>query len=589
VENDPRNNFPLKQGMVKRTSRENANDRKASEDLSDGSGGPPHKKKKYNLRKRTRSGSGSPPGQADKKRSRKKDDKEEILWIDDDTLQDSDSDDSSYRTEDAEEEELIPSVNIHIHTTLPSEGLKKEWGGEEKKSEDDFLGYLLEKYGKGVPVGEEDEDEESEEEEKPKRKSKSKEKETIPIKLNYSEKKYFNSLKKQKQKEFLKVMERVAKLGLEEGDIPYKFKVLDMPISDYMKSHVIKKINMLSEMSSDGGESHKLKNWIDGLLRIPFGKTVPLPVQVEDGQQKCNEFMMNAKATMNKSIYGMNSAKIQIMQIIAQWIVNPTSVGNVIALKGPMGVGKTSFAKNAIAKVLNRPFEFFSLGGASDISNYVGHSYTYEGSIWGRIADCLMHAGSMNPVLYFDEVDKISTTPHGEEIISMLIHLTDRSQNNQFHDRYFSGIDFDLSQCLFVFSLNDIERVHPILRDRMTVIQCDGYNEKDKTEILKGYIWPQLLDRLRFDHEDIKFTDDGLKFLINEYSKEEKGVRTLIRTVEAMMTRLNMIRVADKETMSEYPFYMDIQLPLLIDEKVIKTLLGDINPKEPESWRSMYT
>lgn len=591
MENDPRNNFPLKQGMVKRTSRENAKDRKASEDLSDGSGAsPPRKQRKYNLRKRTRSDSGSPPDQNDKKKPKKKEEKEEILWIDDDTLQESDSDDSTYKTEDADEdddEELIPTLNIHIHTSVPAEDSKKEWGGEEASSGDGFLMYLLDKYGKGLPE-EESEYEESEEEEKPKPK-KANVKESIPIRLTHAEKRYFSSLKKSKQKEFIKVMERVAKLGLEQGDVPYKFKVLDMPISDYMKSHVIKKINALSEMTPDGGESHKLKNWIDGLLRIPFGKTVPLPVQIEDGPKKCNEFMMNAKTTMNKSIYGMTSAKTQIMQIIAQWIVNPTSVGNVIALKGPMGVGKTSFAKNAIAKVLNRPFEFFSLGGASDISNFVGHSYTYEGSIWGRIADCLMHAGSMNPVLYFDEVDKISTTPHGEEIISMLIHLTDRSQNSQFHDRYFSGIDFDLSQCLFVFSLNDIERVHPILRDRMTIIQCDGYNEKDKIEILKGHIWPQLIDRLRFDPADVSFTDSGLNFLINEYSKEEKGVRTLIRTVEGLMTRLNMLRVADRETMKDYSFFMDVSFPLQIDEKVIKTLLGDINPKEPETWRSMYT
>jgi ATP-dependent Lon protease len=170
----------------------------------------------------------------------------------------------------------------------------------------------------------------------------------------------------------------------------------------------------------------------------------------------------------------------------------------------------------------------------------------------------------------------------------MLIHLTDRSQNSQFHDRYFSGIDFDMSQCLFVFSLNDIERVHPILRDRMTIIQCDGYNEKDKTEILKGYIWPQLVERLRFDPKDISFTDNGLAFLINEYSKDEKGVRTLIRTVEGLMTRLNMLRVADKETMKDYPFYMDVSFPLQVDEKVIKTLLGDTSAKEIESWRTMY-
>jgi len=209
--------------------------------------------------------------------------------------------------------------------------------------------------------------------------------------------------------------------------------------------------------------------------------------------------------------------------------------------------------------------------------------------MWGRIVDSLMHAGSMNPVFYFDEVDKISNTPHGEEIISMLIHLTDRSQNNQFHDRYFSGVEFDVSQCLFVFSLNDIEKVHPILRDRMTIINCDGYNEKDKKEILKDYVWPQLLDRLRFDPSQVSITDDGMKFLISEYSHDEKGVRTLIRTVETMMTRLNMLRIASDESMKEYKFYMDVKFPLQIDEKVIHTLLCDFTKKDLESWVHMYT
>ncbi len=554
--------------MVKRISRENARDRKSSEDMTDG--GPPPK------RKRTMNKSASiekDPPPADNKRNQKEE-KEELIWVDDDTLcDDTDSDDSDYIPPN----ENPVSLNIHLHTTLPE---------KQKNDEDGFLMYLLDKYAKGVDVSEEESSSE-EEEERPKRGAASKK--GIPLKLNQTEKKYFNSLTLKKQKDMISVMERVSKLGVEEGDIPYKFKVLDMPITDYMKSSIIKKINTLNDMSGDAGETHKLKNWIDGVLRIPFGKTIPLPVRIEDGNMKCNDFMISCKKTMNTAIYGMNNAKLQIMQIIAQWIVNPNSVGNVIALKGPMGVGKTSFAKNAIAKVLNRPFEFFSLGGASDISNFVGHSYTYEGSIWGRIADCLMHAGAMNPVLYFDEVDKISDTPHGEEITSMLIHLTDRSQNTQFHDRYFSGIDFDLSQCLFVFSLNDIEKVHPILRDRMTVINCEGYNEKDKIEILKGYVWPQILDRLRFNPKDVTITDAGMTFLINEFSKEEKGVRTLIRIVETMMTRLNMLRVASQETMSEYSFYIDIQFPLVIDEKIIQVLLGDINRKEPETWRTMYT
>jgi ATP-dependent Lon protease len=323
-------------------------------------------------------------------------------------------------------------------------------------------------------------------------------------------------------------------------------------------------------------------------MRIPFGKSVPLPIQLKDGTAKCTEFMVNARKQMDTHIYGMEPAKLQIMQSIAQWIVNPTSVGNVIALQGPMGVGKTSFARNAIAEVLERPFEFFTLGGASDIANFIGHSYTYEGSLWGRIADSLMHAKTMNPVMYFDELDKVSTTPQGDEIVSMMIHMTDRSQNTQFHDRYFAGVDFDLSQCLFVFSFNDIDKVHPILRDRMNVIHCGGYNEKDKTVILKDYIWPQILERLAFNTEDVVLSDSAIKFIIDEYSKDEKGVRTLIRTIESMMTRINMLRVAKHESMKDYKFYMDIELPLTITEEIVKHILVDFVKKDAETWKTMY-
>jgi len=561
--------------MVKRASRETPKDRTGSADLFDTN----HiaKRSRYNLRKRKLS-SGSEPPNDNKKKKNKVCKEEEVLWIDDDTLYSDSDSDSDYVPPD----ESPVSVNIHFHTNIPNieESETESEEDEERVDSDGFIMYLLDKYVGKVQ-------EEEEEEEKPKKSKRGKDK--IPIKLTPTENKYYSSLKPKKQKELFDVMTRIAKLGFEDGEVPYKFKVLELPVSDYTKSQIIKKVNSLSDMPPDSGEAYKLKNWIDGFFRIPFGKTTPLPVKYTDGREKCTDFMKHSRDTMNKSIYGMNGAKTQIMQILAQWVVNPNSVGNVIALKGPMGVGKTSFAKNAIAKVLNRPFEFFSLGGASDVSNFVGHSYTYEGSIWGRIADALMHAGTMNPVFYFDELDKISTTPHGEEIVSMMIHMTDRSQNSEFHDRYFSGIDFDLSQCLFVFSLNDIDKVHPILRDRMTIIQCDGYNEKDKKEILKGYVWPQLLDRLKFETTDLDLTDEAINFIIKEYSNQEKGVRTLIRTVESLMTRLNMLRVSCEESMKEYSFYMDVAFPLKIDEKVVKILLDDLTPKEPETWVHMYT
>ena len=405
------------------------------------------------------------------------------------------------------------------------------------------------------------------------------------IKLTAKEQAYFNSLPTEKKHELNEHMTRLKNFGA-ESEVPLKFQIIALPVSEYTKNAVLKKVAAIED---DSGESYKLKNWMDAFLRVPFGKHVPLPVQLSDGKEKCSQFMRESRITLDKAVYGMAKAKTQIMQVLAQWIASPKSIGNVIALQGPAGVGKTSIARNGIAQALHRPFEFFSLGGASDVASFVGHSYTYEGSMWGRITDSLMQSKCMNPIMYFDELDKISGTPHGEEIASMLIHLTDRSQNTQFHDRYFAGIDFDMSQCLFVFSFNDINLVNPILRDRMQVIHCSGYSAKEKQSILQEYVWPDLLRRLNFHADEIKLTSEAVKFIVSEYSSKEEGVRTLIRTAEAIITRLNMLRIADEETMKVYKFYIKVDFPLQLNEAIIKTLMTDMEAKEPEPWRTMYT
>ena len=148
--------------------------------------------------------------------------------------------------------------------------------------------------------------------------------------------------------------------------------------------------------------------------------------------------MENAKQTLDKAVYGLDDAKLQIMQMVGQWITNPSAVGTAIAIKGPMGTGKTTLVKEGISKILGREFAFIALGGATDSSFLEGHSYTYEGSTWGKVVDILLQSRSMNPVIYFDELDKVSETPKGEEITGILTHLTDTSQNNKFHDKYFA-------------------------------------------------------------------------------------------------------------------------------------------------------
>ena len=537
-----------------------------------------------------------------------------VVWVDDDTLktkkEEEDQDDSDYIPEDEEESETetedetededesedesedeestlkLPkgakvSVKLHIHQFGGGKGRIDidEKSDDESEEEEEFIKHLMDKYvrpERGMsPARREG------------RHRKGREDPEEPaLALNEEEEDYFEDLSKSKKRKLNEKMKGLAKL-VSDGEVPYKFRVLELPISDQLKASVIRKIDILNEMDADGGEVHKLKTWVDGFLRIPFGKIVPLPVKFAEDREGCSKFLADTQVTMDNAVYGMNAAKAQIMQIVAQWIANPSSVGNVIALKGPMGVGKTSFARHGVAEVLKRPFEFFSLGGASDSANFVGHSYTYEGATWGRIADAVMSARCMNPVIYFDELDKVSTTAHGEEIISMLIHLTDRSQNSHFHDRYFAGVDFDLSQCLFVFSFNDETKIHPILKDRMQVINCSGYTADDKKVILRQYVWPQVLKRLNME-EDLTITDEAVKFLISEYSNEEEGVRVLIRSVETLVTRINLLRIADEKTAKSYPFYKAVKLPMSITPEDIKALLVESKVIN-ESWRHLYT
>lgn len=528
--------------------------------------------------------------------------RESLKWIEDDTLieEETESEDSTYVSPSEEEEsedvslvdededEDEPEEERQIHIPMPPRGARvtieidntcnDDYYADEEDEEDEekgngFLDYLMNKYVPPSRVAS-------------RRKKDDKSPDSPALNLDEEEREYFDDLSRPKQKKLNKQMKQLATL-VSNGDVPYKFRVLELPVSDSIKASVIKKIDVLNKMDIDGGESHKLRTWVDGFLRIPFGEIVPLPVKLDDGTKPCADFLAETRKTLDKAVYGMLGAKTQIMQILAQWISNPSSVGNVIALKGPMGVGKTSFARNGIASVLKRPFEFFSLGGAADASNFVGHSYTYEGAQWGRIADSLMNARCMNPVMYFDELDKVSTTPHGEEIVSMLIHLTDRSQNSQFHDRYFAGVDFDLSQCLFVFSFNDESKVHPILRDRMQVISCAGYSSDEKKIILNQYVWPQILERIKLT-DKLTITDEAVKFLIEHYSKEEEGVRTLIRAVETLVTRINLLRIADEETAKSYPFYMKIDIPMQIKSNDVEHLLTDMAKQVNESWRHLY-
>ena len=149
----------------------------------------------------------------------------------------------------------------------------------------------------------------------------------------------------------------------------------------------------------------------------------------------------------------------------------------------------------------------------------------------------------MNPVIYFDELDKISASPKGDEIANLLCHLTDTSQNTQFHDKFFSGVDFDLSKATFIFSYNDEKKVNPILLDRMIKIYTKGFNTKDKLEIANKYLIPNICKEIGFNIQDVIFTKDILTKIIVNFTEEEKGVRNLKRCIETIVSKLNVLKL----------------------------------------------
>jgi ATP-dependent Lon protease len=356
--------------------------------------------------------------------------------------------------------------------------------------------------------------------------------------LNAEEFEYFNSLSKEDKATYENTY-NIA-INYNNKNIPLKFRILNQTHSTpYVQQLALKKYQILQNMEESrdtNGEYHKLNNWLRTLCCVPFGNIVNLPVNHKSSNQDVVKFISSTKEILNKSVYGHDTTKDQIIRIIAQLISNPNSKGNVIGIHGDPGVGKTTLIKDGVCKALKLPFAFIPLGGAGDSSYLEGHSYTYEGSSHGKIVDVLIQSKCMNPVLYFDELDKLSDSVKGKELNNILIHITDPAQNENFTDKYFSGIPFDLSKCIIIFTYNNISKIDPILLDRMITIHANSYTSIDKVNILKNYLLPYMISQFNMP---VQIEDDTILYLINK-TDAEPGVRNLKRSLEKIMSNLNL-------------------------------------------------
>jgi ATP-dependent Lon protease len=267
------------------------------------------------------------------------------------------------------------------------------------------------------------------------------------------------------------------------------------------------------------------------------------------GYEEISTYTDGVRSALDKSVVGHDKAKRQIERVIAQWM-NGENGGYVFGFEGPPGVGKTSLAKYGISQCLTnaagepRPFAFIGVGGSANGSTFEGHNYTYVGATWGRIVSILMDTKISNPIIFIDEVDKISRTEHGRELIGILTHLVDPTQNCAFHDKYFSGVDIDLSKVLFVFSYNDVSMIDRILLDRIHRVRFDSLDEDEKVEIVKTQMLPELLAKFNLV-DSIEIPDEIIRFLVQEYTCEA-GVRKLKEILYEIVSELNLSTLEHK-------------------------------------------
>ena len=264
---------------------------------------------------------------------------------------------------------------------------------------------------------------------------------------------------------------------------------------------------------------------------------------IQSNLSSINTYMNSVKQTLDEAVYGHENAKKQIERIIGQWI-NGEQGGYCFGFEGPPGVGKTSLAKRGISDCLkdkegiSRPFAMIQMGGDSNGSTLHGHNYTYVGSTWGGIVQILMDKKCMNPIIFIDELDKISKTEHGKEIVGILTHLLDTTQNDCFQDKYFSGIDLDLSKALFVLSYNDVDQIDRILLDRIHRIRFSHLSLKDKLVICNKHVLTEVYKKMGLEGM-IHFEQDVLKFIIEEYTCEA-GVRKLKEVLFEIVGEINL-------------------------------------------------
>src|SRR4051812_1209885 len=365
---------------------------------------------------------------------------------------------------------------------------------------------------------------------------------------------------KQQREYFLrKQMESIRReLGEDDASVAdeYRTKIEEAGMPDDVREQAERELGRLERMGEGGsGEGQMIRTYLDWLIAVPWSK-----------RSEENLEPNHTREVLDSDHAGLDDVKDRIVEYVAvrklrqeRGIESDAKAGAILTLIGPPGTGKTSIGES-IARSMGREFVRMSLGGVRDEAEIRGHRRTYIGALPGRLVRALRDAGTMNPVILLDEVDKVGADWRGDPSAALL-EVLDPAQNSTFRDHYLD-VELDLSQVIFIATANQAETIPGPLLDRMEVIRFDGYTVAEKVAIAHGYLWPRQVERNGLRAEEVDVSDDVLELVVGEYTREA-GVRQLERELGTLL-RKSATRIASGEA----------EAPMAIDVEVVRDALG---------------
>ncbi len=332
-----------------------------------------------------------------------------------------------------------------------------------------------------------------------------------------------NSIDKGQKEYYLREQMRIIQeqLGEDNEDDAYSYinEIIQLKADEKTKDKLMKEADKLTKLPPSSQEAFVIKNYLDTVLDLPWGKYTKAKMSME-----------KAEAILEKDHYGLKKVKERILEFLAVHMLNPEIKGQIICLAGPPGIGKTSIAKS-VARAMGRKYARVSLGGVRDEADIRGHRKTYVGAMPGRVITAVSQAGSMNPLILFDEIDKLCSDIKGDPSSAML-EVLDGEQNNAFRD-HFIEVPFDLSKAVFITTANDTGAIPGPLLDRMEIIELPSYTAVEKFHIAKEHLIPKQLKEHGLKASQLKIDDQAINDIVQFYTKEA-GVRTLERKIASI-------------------------------------------------------